>query len=306
MSKSTTHSGGDGVSLVQPWFQRPEFEDEIDGAGLSGDEKALARQLRTEGFAIVDLLGDKDDSFFDAFIKSLGEGYLSSGRATDLWKKNSFVRDLACHQRILDLLAKFYGREPFPFQTLNFPRGSEQLAHSDTIHFNCVLGHFMCGVWVALQDVTTRNGPLVYYPGSHNLPVYSLSDIGVVGSLLHGRELYSDKYEPFIQHLVKTAGLAPAELEIKRGQALIWAANLLHGGSPILDKGSTRHSQVTHYYFHDCAYYTPFRSDLMLKKILYRNPYNILTGRRVRSTYFGRKIPFSLVRKLVELKQDYL
>ena len=29
---------------------------------------------------------------------------------------------------------------------------------------------FMCGVWVALEDMDMENGPLVYYPGSHKLP----------------------------------------------------------------------------------------------------------------------------------------
>ena len=29
---------------------------------------------------------------------------------------------------------------------------------------------FMCGVWVALEDMDMDNGPLVYYPGSHQLP----------------------------------------------------------------------------------------------------------------------------------------
>ena len=37
---------------------------------------------------------------------------------------------------------------------------------------------------------------------------------------------------------------------MKRGQALIWAANLLHGGDPIGDPQSTRYSQVTHHYSH--------------------------------------------------------
>ena len=47
---------------------------------------------------------------------------------------------------------------------------------------------------------------------------------------------------------------------LKKGQCLVWSANLLHGGSPHRDKGRTRHSQVTHYYFDDCQYYSPLSS----------------------------------------------
>ncbi len=43
---------------------------------------------------------------------------------------------------------------------------------------------------------------------------------------------------------------------IKQGQALIWYANLLHGGAAQTDLSRSRHSQVTHYYFENCTYYT--------------------------------------------------
>ena len=51
------------------------------------------------------------------------------------------------------MLFSLYGREPFPFQTLNFPYGSRQHYHSDAVHFNSLPKGFMCGVWVALEDI---------------------------------------------------------------------------------------------------------------------------------------------------------
>ena len=42
---------------------------------------------------------------------------------------------------------------------------------------------------------------------------------------------------------------------MKKGTALIWSANLLHGGGIIVDKDRTRFSQVTHYNFKGCDYY---------------------------------------------------
>lgn len=47
---------------------------------------------------------------------------------------------------------------------------------------------------------------------------------------------------------------------IEKGQAVIWAANLLHGGAPQKDRERTRHSQVTHYFFEGCKNFAPLLS----------------------------------------------
>ena len=70
-------------------------------------------------------------------------------------------------------------REPLPFQTLNFPVGTSQYPHSDSIHFHTIPAGFMVGVWVALENIDAENGPLVYYPGSHKLPYFSMQDLGL-------------------------------------------------------------------------------------------------------------------------------
>ena len=55
--------------------------------------------------------------------------------------------------------------------------------------------------------------------------------------------------------------LKPEYATIRRGQTLLWASNLLHGGSPQRDKSRTRYSQVTHFFFEGCRYWTPLHSD---------------------------------------------
>jgi hypothetical protein len=75
---------------------------------------------------------------------------------------------------------------------------------------------------------------------------------------------------------------------VKQGQAIIWAANTYHGGEPVLDKSRTRHSQVTHYYFENCTYYTPYFSDPFLGNVFFRRIIDIKTNQRVRNTYCGR------------------
>ena len=75
--------------------------------------------------------------------------------------------------------------------------------------------------------------------------------------------------------MIETNGLRKRVFVAKAGDALIWTANLLHGGEPILRAGATRWSQVTHYYFDGCSYYTPMHSDVMAGQIAHRKPHNI-------------------------------
>ena len=100
------------------------------------------------------------------------------------------------------MLEELYGREPLPFQTLNFKLGTQQAAHSDALHFNSMPAGFMCGVWVALEDIDMDNGPLVYYPGSHKLPELTMQDIGA-----EAREDEYPKYEQYIRRVIEREGL---------------------------------------------------------------------------------------------------
>ena len=74
------------------------------------------------------------------------------------WKLSRAVRAIALAPRVLRLLRQLYDRKPLPFQTLNFPIGTEQKVHSDVIHFSSDPPSYMCGVWVALEDIDMGNG----------------------------------------------------------------------------------------------------------------------------------------------------
>src|SRR6202012_4631720 len=86
---------------------------------------------------------------------------------------------------------------------------------------------------------------------------------------------------------VEAHRVEPVTFLPKKGDALIWAANLLHGGGKHTEKSRTRWSQVTHYYFEDCAYYTPMRSDPFYGLIDFRRIRNICDGSIVENKYLG-------------------
>ncbi|MGH9807900.1 MAG: phytanoyl-CoA dioxygenase family protein, partial [Terriglobia bacterium] len=175
-------------------------------------------------------------------------------------------------------------RKAWPFQTLNFPVGTQQHYHSDSVHFSSIPERFMCGVWVALEDVSEGAGPLEYYPGSHKWPIVYNDQIGVraSGSRRHPSQ---DAYHQLWEALVEKTGIAPQYFSPRKGDALIWAANLLHGGSRQRDPNATRWSQVTHYFFENCCYITPMASDVFVGKLQLRRHVNIATRKQVTNVY---------------------
>jgi ectoine hydroxylase-related dioxygenase (phytanoyl-CoA dioxygenase family) len=187
----------------------------------------------------------------------------AAGRVTDAWATSRHVRRIALAPGVLEVLRQLFGAEPHPFQTLNFRVGTQQKPHSDSVHFNTEPPGLMCGVWVALEDVDLDCGPLVYYPGSQRLPFASPAEVGIEvapGQEAVSHEAYARRYEPYIEELVRREGLEPRYATLAKGRAVVWAANLLHGGSPVRAPGRTRRSQVTHYYFEGARLWTPLLS----------------------------------------------
>lgn len=223
------------------------------------------------GFVVADF--GLDANMLDRIVARVrplyGEAYQENpslpARVQDAWKQVEEVRQLARNDKIAQALEQLLGRKPLPFQTLNFPVGTRQWAHSDTIHFNSMPAGYMVGVWVALEDIDADNGPLIYYPGSHKMQEYSMHDFGLEPGYANYRN-----YEARIQELIATEKLEPEYGTIRKGEALIWHANLLHGGAPQKDLQRSRHSQVTHFYFENCRYYTPMNSKQ--DKPFYRDP----------------------------------
>ena len=221
--------------------------------------EAQIDQFHADGFMVFDPMFP--EAVLDRaveFVNSRPEvkdGVHHGSRVFDGWTECPAIREIALSRRVNRLLKQLYYREPLPFQTLNFPIGTEQKVHSDTIHFHSDPPSYMCGVWTALEDIDMENGPLMYYPGSHKLPLVTPEHFAPGPGFEHYPE-----YEKIIEQLVKDRGLTPHYAVIKKGFCFVWSANLLHGGSVHRDKGRTRHSQVTHFYFEGCQHYRPMDS----------------------------------------------
>ena len=170
-------------------------------------------------------------------------------------KKSALIKTVVNDELLKSILGFILDKEVVPFQTINFLQGSQQRAHSDSIHMTTYPLGYLIAAWIALEDVSAENGPLFYYPGSHKLPYLLNSDFNEGETFLTlGKKDYTD-YEDVLEKLVIDRKFERKEFYAKKGDILVWHANLIHGGSPIRDKNSTRKSMVVHYYASDVIKY---------------------------------------------------
>lgn len=163
--------------------------------------------------------------------------------------------DIGNDPKLKELLAVLIGGNPVLFQSINFMTGSEQATHSDSIHMTTFPLGGLLGVWIALEDITLENGPLHYYPGSHKLPYYLNSDYENEGDeYFIGNKSYV-AYEDMMRKKIAELNLTKERFLAKKGDVLIWHANLFHGGDKHLDKTQTRKSMVLHYFNEDAVCY---------------------------------------------------
>lgn len=286
-----------GVPLVES----PFFNEALDQLELDEPTKAIARQLHQQGWAVIDFPDPEIDMVAERIKKSLHSRFDWESWRTKGWRNedglliqdahqfDADVHRIAINPQVLTLLSTLYGRQAWPFRTLNFAVGAQQQFHPDTIHFSSVPERFGCAVWLALEDIGPNQGPLMYYSGSHKWPVYVNEHIGRCRAEDPGPPSQKP-FEELWDALVRVNAVEPGQFLAKKGQALIWTANLMHAGSRQNDPSLTRWAQETHYYFEDCSYYSPMESDPFYGHISFQNLRNIVNGEPMPNMYCGHRV----------------
>lgn len=142
-----------------------------------------------------------------------------------------------------------------PFQTINFLKGSKAETHSDSIHMTTEPLGYLVAIWVALEDVSPEAGPVFYCPGSHKLPYIMNNDYTTGnGTFFISDDVY-ERYLSKINDVVNSHSYKKTPFIAKKGDVLVWHANLLHGGAEIISPELTRKSLVCHYYAEDVICY---------------------------------------------------
>ena len=176
--------------------------------------------------------------------------YNKNPRIVEGWRKSGIIKKFAYKKKIINYLQFLYSKNPVAFSTINFQAGTEQPLHSDYIHFGTIPELYLAGVWFALEKVDESNGPLVIVPGSHRLPAIEFSNLNLpIPKSSKELKFNYTIYEQYLKELIQEKKLKKKQIHLNKGDAIIWAANLLHGGTKITEKNRTRFSQVVHYHF---------------------------------------------------------
>ena len=145
-------------------------------------------------------------------------------------------------------LGAVFEEDLLAFQGLHFERGSTQAVHQDTAYVVADQPMHICASWLALEDIEPGSGELIYYIGSH----HKLEDWKYSGQYKHYNH-ERDTHEEHLAHLKslvdrsEALGLELGHFLPKKGDVLIWSADLAHGGSQIDNPELTRRSLVTHF-----------------------------------------------------------
>lgn len=264
--QTLSHADIKQPSQERPWLDRDNISyDQIQQTEAFNNFPETIQQAilswPSQGFIILpgffsEAETDAVNADIAALLQSKGIGIHYTGdRIMNAWKESAAAAHLFKQKQLLEILSFLLGRAVLPFQTINFIKGSGQKPHSDSIHMTTEPLGYLVATWTALEDVQDGAGQLVYYPGSHRLPYIMSEDYDTGNSLWAlGADNYPN-YEQKIAEVLARNQLEAKYFKAKKGDILIWHANLLHGGSPITNPNSTRRSLVAHYYAKDVLCY---------------------------------------------------
>lgn len=262
-----------------PWLDRPDAEDRIAAKlaqkEITAEQAEQCRHWADRGYIVIEKLIDESivDEVWSRYEKAIQAGKIilaaepaadndpHPGRYLNPHRKIGALCRVLKHPGLLGWLRLLTEREPKALQTIMSHKGSQQAAHSDSIHMTTYPLGYLTAAWIAFEDIHADSGPLVYYPGSHKLPYVFSREVGIGQDELRerGYQAYQEKYEPSVARAIAAAGFEPAYFHARKGDVLIWHANLLHGGSMRRNLELTRRALVCHYFvkgafvYHDLA-----------------------------------------------------
>jgi phytanoyl-CoA hydroxylase len=182
-------------------------------------------------------------------------------RIVDIYAARTMALKVLFAPRIVRFLKLIFAGDPLLFQSLTFECGSEQGIHQDSAYVVVDSPMELVASWAALEDVQPGSGELKYYEGSHRLPEYFFSGEHKHWSADRDGPAHHVEWARLLHENSQRLDFPLRTFLPKKGDALIWSADLAHGGAPVVDRSLTRRSQVGHYCPGRSPNYFAYRSD---------------------------------------------
>lgn len=168
-------------------------------------------------------------------------------RFVDLHVNSAAAREAVFAEPLTRLIRSVFEAPVLAFQSLAFISGSGQRMHQDTAYVVLSEPLKFLASWIALEDIQPGSGELMYYPGSQHFPDYRFGNGRKNWQQQQDGFEANEAYIDWLHGEASRRGIAEQRFLARKGDALIWAADLAHGGSPVLNAALTRYSLVTHY-----------------------------------------------------------
>ena len=262
-----------------PWLDLADALERVSAKEAQGEitaeEAAQCRFWHQNGYVIIPRLFDERTlrEVWQAYESAVQSGRIVlpaeparnddpyPGRSLNPHRKVGALCQILKHPGLKHWIQVLMEREPKPLQTILSHKGSQQGLHSDSIHMTTYPLGYLTAAWIAFEDIDPDSGPLVFYPGSHRLPYVFSKDVNLTEAEFknEGYAPYHEKYEPRIRDLAAQTGVEPHYFHARRGDVLIWHANLIHGGSARRNMQLSRKAMVCHFFvkgsfvYHDLA-----------------------------------------------------
>ena len=262
------------------WLDKPDAErkvaEKLERHEISKEQAAACMFWIKNGYLIIPGLIAEEviDQTWAIYKEALTSGALGEitfvneskslmDRKLDPHLSIPAIRELQHHSNYLNWTNLLFGRKTIPFQTIMGHAGSQQAAHSDSIHMTTYPLGYLIASWTALEDIMPNSGALEYYPGSHRLPYLLSKEVGIELNEFKekGYTIYHERYEPYISAACERAGLKKETFYAKKGDTLFWHANLVHGGGPRIDPNVSRKALVCHYFGEGAVTYHDLSGD---------------------------------------------
>ena len=269
---------------LNPWLDRPDAQAAIEMKRHRGliDDDTSAKLLYWHNHGYLILPGIIDDARIEALLADFEQfhqrGTIVGGHRRPVTRdahgrfeatinvhmQSDALKDVFLDATILDWLGLILGKPVYGCQTINFFSGSGRALHQDHVHMTTRPLGYLAASWIALEDIHPESGPLLYAPGSQWLPFLNAAALGAEGE---------DPNETVARRLSATLAernMATEKFIAKKGDVLLWHANLAHGGAPVENQKLSRLSVACHYiafgvdYYHDLSGLARDPSDVLL------------------------------------------